>query len=811
VDHFLRDLRFSFRALRKRPGFSAVIILTLALGIGANSAVFSVLNGVLLKPLQYEEPDRLVRVYKAWEDAETGEVQYERNYLTGLDIHDFRGQTEVFQGFGAFYSYREMGADLTGGDRPERIVRMPISAEYFRLLGVPLARGRSFTLDEEKGGVPLAVISYGLWQSHFAGGEDVLSRTLTLDGAVHTVIGVAPQGFEGPMGRQVAVWTPENLDPANDRNSRGNHYLSAVARLAPGVSLAQAQERLDVFTRALGEEIGSEGGVWLTQLVPLLEDRVGESRNALWVLMAAVVLVLLSTCVNVANLFLVRSFSRAKELAVRAALGSGRPALISQLLSESMLLALLGGLLGLFFAWTGIRLLLAVAPEGIPRLSEIALNGPVLVFTVVVSLLTGLVFGLAPTLRLSRPELASELRDGERGSSVGKGHNRLRSILVVSEVAVALVLLVGAGVLMRSFQALQGVELAFEPSGVLSYEVHLPDSRYPEGVDRVGFYENLFPRVEALPGVRAVGATSWLPVQGRYHDWGISRMEGGEINGDWNGSDMRMVAGDYFNAIGMELLSGRFLGPEDRADSELVCVINRVIAERNFPDENPIGKVLWVAGAERIVVGVVETVPYDAIGSPSPQTFISHSHFADNRNWALIQTVAFDGEVGSMVASIREELRSVDPNLVLFRIRTMDEIMAGGVARERFTMLLMGLFSGMGLLLAALGIYGVLSYLVNQRSHEIGIRMALGAEPGDVRGLVVGQGMMLAGMGIGVGIVSALFLGRWMKSIVFEVPVSDPWVFGIVASGLALTAWVAAYLPARRATRVDPATAFRGE
>jgi putative ABC transport system permease protein len=811
VDQLLRDIRFSVRALRKRPGFSAIIVLTLALGIGANSAVFSVLNGVLLKPLQYEEPDRLVRVYKAWENSETGERLYDRNYLTGLDIHDFREQDEVFDGFGAFYSYREMGADLTGGDRPERIVRMPISAEYFEVLGVPLARGRSFTLDEERGALPLAVISYGLWQSHFAGAEDVLERTLNLDGTVHDVIGVAPGGFEGPLGRQVAAWTPENLDPDYDRNSRDNHYLSAVARLAPGVSITQAQARMDVVTRALGEELGTEGGVWLTELVPLLEDRVGESRNALWVLMAAVALVLLSTCVNVANLFLVRSFSRAKELAIRAALGSGRRALVRQLLSESMLLALLGGVFGLFIAWVGIQALLALAPEGIPRLSEIGLNGPVLAFTLAVSLLTGLVFGLAPTLRLSRPNLASDLRDGDRGSSVGKGHHRLRAVLVVSEVAVALVLLVGAGVLMKSFQALQGIDLAFEPSGVLSYEVHLPDSRYPEGTDRIGFYEDLFPRVASLPGVRTVGATSWLPVQGRYHDWGITRMEGEELAGNWNGSDMRMVTGDYFQAMGMKLVKGRFLGPEDRADSDPVCVINSFVEERDFPGEDPIGKQLYSAGVARTVVGVVETVPYDAIGSPSPQTFIHHNQFAGNRNWALIQTVAYDGPMGSLVASIREELRAVDPNLVLFRVRTMDEILAGGVARERFTMLLMGLFSAMALLLAALGIYGVLSYLVNQRSHEIGIRMALGAEERDVRGLVVGQGMILAGSGIVVGMIGALFMGRWLKSIVFEVPVSDPWVFGIVAGGLAFISWVAAYLPARRATRVDPATAFRGE
>ncbi len=527
--------------------------------------------------------------------------------------------------------------------------------------------------------------------------------------------------------------------------------------------------------------------------------------------MAAVALVLLSTCVNVANLFLVRSLSRARELAIRAALGSGRAGLIRQLLAESMTLALLGGVLGLGLAWAGIQALLALAPEGLPRVDEIGLNGPVLLFTLAVSVLTGLVFGMAPTLRMSRPDLAGDLRDGDRGSTGGRGHQRLRAILVVSEVAVALVLLVGAGVMVRSFQALRGVDLAVQVEGVLTYEVHLPEARYSSGEDRVLFYENLFPRVRAIPGVRSVGATSWLPVQGRYHDWGIHRLEGEESSEDWNGSDMRMVAGDYFETLEIDLIQGRYLGPQDRADTDPVCVINRFVQEREFPEGNPVGKVLYAAGSPRRVVGVVEDVPHDAVGTASPKTYIHHNQFAENRNWALIQTVAFQGDAGDMVSTIREELRRVDPNLVLFRVRTMENVLGGEIATERFSMVLMGIFSILALLLAAVGIYGVLSYLVSQRRHEIGIRMALGAGHKNVRGLVVKQGMLLAGVGVVVGAVVALFLGRWLQSIVFQVEVTDPLVFSLVAMGLDLTTWLAAYLPARRATRVDPAVAFRGE
>jgi putative ABC transport system permease protein len=811
MDSLLHYFRRHIRSVLRRPGFSSIVIVTLALGIGANTAVFSVMNGVLLKPLPYPEPEELVRIYHRWEDSETGEVSYDTNYYSGLDYLDLRSQNAIFQGVAAFYTYREMGSDLTGGDRPERIVRMPISSEFFQVLGVQPTRGRTFSLEEERLGIPLAIISFDLWQRYLDAAEDVLDRTLSLDGVTHQIVGVMPRGFQGPLGRPVEVWTPENLDPAHDRNTRGNHYLSVVARLAPGVSISQAEARASAVMRRIYETESLEDGVWLPQIVPLREDRVADSRATILVLMAAVALVLLSTCVNVANLFLVRSLSRTQELAVRMALGSGRRGLIRHLVSESMTLALLGGLLGLGMAWVGIQVLPALAPEGIPRLGEIDLNGSVLLFTVAVSMVTGLIFGLAPSLRLSRPDLVADLRDGGRGSTGGKDQHRLRSLLVVSEVAVAVVLLVGAGVLIRSFQALQDIDLAVRAEGVLTYEVHLPEVRYGQGENRIQFYEELFGRMESIPGVLSVGATSWLPVQGRYHDWGITRVEGETLSEEWNGSDMRMVAGNYFETMDIDLLQGRYLGPEDRADSEAVCVINQFVRERDFPEGDPIGKLLYAAGEPRRVVGVVENVPHDPAGSLSPQTYIHHNQFADNRNWALIQTVAFDGDPAPLIPVIRRELREVDPNLVLFRIRTMEEVLAGGIARERFSMILMGMFSGMALLLAVIGIYGVLSFLVSQRRHEIGIRMALGAEPRSVRGLVVSQGMTMAGLGIGAGILGALLLGRWLQSIVFQVDVADPWVIGIAATIFTAIAWFAAYLPARRATRVDPSMTFRGK
>ena len=811
MDKTFKSLRLAVRGLSKRPGFSAVVILTLALGIGANTAVFSALNSILLRPLPYREPSQLVRIYQEWQSAETGEREFTHGFVTGPDFTDWRDQAEVFESMAAFYNYRELGSDLSGDESAERVIRMRVSSGYFSILGVDPVLGRGFTFEEERDDLALAVISYGLWQRFFGGSRDVLGKTITMDGRAHEVLGVMPRGFRGPSAGEVEIWTPQDTRPG-DYNHRQNHYISVLGRLAPGVSVAQAQARMDILARAIGEEQEwASDGVWMARVVPLHEDAVGRVGATLWVLMAAVALVLLSTCVNVANLFLVRAVSREKELAVRSALGSGRGDLVAQLLSESMVLAVLGGALGIAVAWVGVRLLPLLSPEGLPRAWEIGLDGTVLLFTGAVSALTGLVFGLAPLFRLRRANLALSLRDESRGSTGGRGQQRVRSVLVVSEVAVALVLLVGSGILIRSFQAIQDVDLKVATEGVLTYEVHLPEARYPTGSDRVRFYQEAFRRLAALPGVEAVGASSWLPVQGRYHSWGVARYGEGEGEGDFVGADMRMVEGDYFDAMGVDLIRGRTLGPQDLADADSVTVINESLAQLLFGEEEAVGRIVESAGGPRRVVGVVEDVPHDVFGEVSPKAYIPHPQFADNRNWALIQVVAFRGDPNDIQRAVREELGAMDPNLVLFRPRTMKDLQGANLASQRFSLVLMGVFAAMALTLAALGIYGVLSYLVSQRSHEIGIRMALGARGSHVRHMVIGRALAMAGAGIGIGLVLAYFLSRWLESMVFEVKVVDPLVFGGVAAGLAGIAWLAAFLPARRATRVDPAGAFRSE
>ncbi len=809
MEQILKNLRLALRGLKKRPGFSTVVVLTLALGIGANTSVFSALNSILLRPLPYRDSDRLVRIYQEWQVAETGEREFAQNFVTGPDFSDWRDQAEGFESMAAFYNYRELGSDLSGDEGAVRVVRMRVSSGYFSTLGIQPQVGRGFSLDEERDDYPLAVIGFGLWQRHFGGDPQVLGRTIELDGRAYEIVGVMPRGFRGPAAGEVEVWTPQDLRPG-DSNTRQNHYLSVVGRLSPGTSISQAQERIDVLARAIGEEQEwASEGVWIPRVVPLLEDEVGGVRATLWILMAAVALVLLSTCVNVANLFLVRSMSRKKELAVRSALGSKGGDLLGQLLAESLVLATLGGLLGVGFALIGVRLLPVFSPEGLPRVWEIGLDGTVLLFTAAVSVLTGLLFGLAPLFRLQKADLAQSLRDESRGSTGGRSQQTIRSIMVVAEMAVALVLLVGAGILIRSFQAIQDVDLRVATEGVLTYEVHLPEARYPSGADRTRFYRETFARIAALPGIEEVGATSWLPVQGRYHSWGVSVFGEGEGQGNSAGADMRMVEGDYFQAMGVDVIRGRLLGPQDGAEADSVLVINEALSQLLFGEGSAVGRRVRAAGGVRTVVGIVEDVPHDVFGAISPKAYIPHPQFADNRNWALIQVVRFRGNPDSVRQTITEELKRTDPNLVVFRARTMSDLLEVSLASQRFSLVLMGGFAVMALALAALGIYGVLSYLVSQRSHEIGIRMALGAQGPDVRRMVIGRALAMAGIGTAFGLAAALFLTRWLESMVFEVNVLDPMVYGAVALGLAVTAWLAAFLPARRATMVDPARAFR--
>lgn len=811
--NLLQDFRFTARRLGKAPGFTAVALLTLALGIGANTAVFSVLNSILLRPLAFHEPNRLVRIYEEFHVPD-GETVFPHAPLSAPAFVDLREASHLFEAVAAFSAYREFGSDLTGGEVPARVVRMPVSSEFFHVLGISPLLGRSFSLDEERNGVRLAVISYSLWQRHFGGIRDVLVASLELDGVTFEVVGVMPRGFRGPLGTAVEVWTPADLSPEREGFNRGNHYLSAVGRLADGVTFEQVRGGIESYSRSIAEEEGRiyDGAYWTAVAVQLREDRVGGTRATLWILMAAVALVLLSTWLNVANLFLVRSFSRTKELAIRASLGCGKGGLVRVLLSESMLLSLLGGGFGLFLAWAGVRGLLQWSPEGLPRVEEIGMNPEALLFTLTVSVLTGLVLGLTPILRTSRQDLTRDLRERGRTGSTGKSFRRLGSVLVVAEVAVALMLLVGAGTLIRSFQAIRGVDLRVETEGILTYEVHLPTSRYPDGQSREAFYREFFPRVASLIGVEGVGAISWLPINGGYNNWSVTRPYVAE-DSDLRGmqSDVRVVAGDYFTTLDVDLVSGRHLDASDGVGNRNVVVVNELFRDRLFQGEEVLGKLIRVGGGEWVVVGVVENVPSDAFGEVAPKVYIPHAQFADNRNWPLTQTLSYRGDLGVLTSRLRQELRAVDPNLVLFRVRPLEDVLGGALVQQRFSLLLMEAFAGLALLLAIVGIYGVLSYLVSQRKHEIGVRIALGAGAGAVGRMVMREGLVLSGIGLVLGLGSALFLSRWLQALVFEIEVVDPWMFCALALGLGGVAAAASYLPARQATRVDPATAFREE
>ena len=807
IDSVAHNLRYSARSLLRSPAFAIVVVFTLAVGIGANTVMFTVLDGILLSPLPYEEPERLVRLYAA-----TPQRPDAKQFVPGSGFLAYREQTDVFERLAAVYSYRQTGADLTSGDETQRIVMMPASAGYFAVLGIEPMMGREFLPEEETGDTNVAVISYGLWQAAFAGDPAILGRDIDLQGVPHTVVGVMPAGFRNPIGWDVDLWRPENLQPGG-RNSWSNYYLSAVGRLREGVTIEQGQEKLKALGVSMYEEEPRTYETYAA-IYPLLDDTVGETRTMLWVLMGAVGMVLLIACVNVASLFLVRSSERWKELAIRAALGAGRRRLVGQMLTESVILGVAGGLGGLLLSIAGLQAVIAMTGDSLPRVAELGVDTGMLIFATAVSVLTGLLFGIAPALRFSRPNLERTLRDDDRGHSGGKAQRRLRGALVVAEVSLALVLLFGAGLLTKSFQQMVDVELGVDTGGVLTYEVHLPTSRYPEARDRIGFYDRFFARVEAIGGVEMIGATSYLPSEGRYHTWSLGREDLDlEDDNSWTGTDVRVVDGRYLELMGVQLVRGRMFDGTDSLETfendRGAVLLNESWAALAFPDRDPLGVEVTFGGDDFRVVGIVADTAYDPLGSTSPKVYTTHDQFAGDRNWAMIQTVRTTIEPAAIAGQLRAELRTVDPQLVLYKVRTMDVVVARGIAPHRFSMTLMTGFAAIALLLAAVGIYGVLSYTVAQRTHEIGIRMALGADRAVVRGLVMRQGLLLAGLGLAFGTAGALTLTRWLSSLLFEVQPRDPLVLGGVALTLALVAAFAGYLPARRATSVDPIQALR--
>ncbi len=808
-----QDLRYGFRMLARNPGFTAVAVLTLALGIGANTAIFSVVNAVLLRPLPYEEPERLVMVWN--ELTKEGLPQL---WFSEPELIDYRQRQQSFEGMAAFSGG---GGNLTGRGEPLRVTAANVSANFFPLLRVDAFLGRTFTPEEDTpGNDRVIVLEHGFWQRRFGGDPAIIGETVSLSDNPYTVIGVMPSGFTFPDGT-VDLWTPLAIDTA-DPNGRGSHYLRVLARLKSGVTFEQASADMHNIAKQMEQDYPDyyrPDRAWNTYLIPLHESEVGEVRPALLVLLGAVGFVLLIACTNVANLLLARAAVREKEVAIRAALGAGRLRIVRQLLTESVLLALLGGSGGLLLAMWGTDGLVLLSPAGLPRLNEIAVNEWVLGFTLLVSVIAGVLFGLVPALHASRPDLHNTLKEGGR-SAAGAGHHRLRGLLVVSEVALSLVLLIGAGLMIKSFYRLLQVNPGYRTENVLTFRLALPSARYAENHQVVGFYERLLEKISALADVRTAGAVSHLPLGGAYSSGSVFVEElppsSPHFPFGYFESDRRYTTPGYFRAMGMNLLKGRLLEESDHAEAPLVTVVDESFARRAWPAEpNPIGKRVAVNQTPdgeplwRTVVGVVRHVKnYGLDTEGREQIYFPHAQFPISTMFVTVRT---GGDPVVAQAAVRNQVAALDPSLPLFNVATMEERLAESVAQPRFNVLLLGIFAAVALVLAAIGIYGVISYSVSQRTHEIGIRMALGAQPRDIFRLVVGQGMVLTLIGVGVGLAASFALTRFLESLLFGVSATDPVTFAGVALLLAAVALLACYVPARRATRVDPLVALRYE
>lgn len=800
--HILSDLRHALRTLRWQPGFSAVAILTLALGIGANTAVFSVLNSVILSPLPYREPEQLVRLYAASQEAPNA-----REFLNGLDIIEVRDQVDAFSSVGIMYTYRESGADLRTRDgHPDRVQLLSISAEYFQTLGATPLLGRTFTRDDERPDARRVILSHQLWTSFTGRDSTIVGRTIDLNDLQYEVVGVMRPSFTDVASPDVALWVPQNLMRSGP-NNRYNHYLSAIARLEPGVSIAESQARVNALMRRLDEQLPNEDNERRMRVVPLHEDIVGESVSAVYILMGAAGLVLLIACLNVANLSLARSVAQSRDTAIRTALGAGRSRLVSQRLAESLVVALAGGLIGSATAYWGVKALLAVSPESLARAEQVGFDPMLLAFAIVVTLLTGLLFGAAPAVRASRADPNEAMHEGSRGNTGGRSGRHARTALVASQVSVALMLLVGAGILIRAFVAKQRVDLGFDPVSVATFELNLPLARYDSAQRRVNFHGMLGDQLRALPGVMVVGATSWLPTNGKYHQWGYSYVD---ATGERRGipAEVRVIDGDYFKALGIPLESGRAFVSQEQFDAPGVAIISRSLARRVYEKTDPLGKAFRMNG-EWTIVGVVGDVANEARGGRVETVYLSHDQFANDRNWSLSYVVKTSGTPEALIAGARTALAANDPSLVLHRPRTMESLLASHRARDRFVLLLMATFGAIALTLAAVGVYGVLAYLVTQRNHEIGVRMALGARPQQVRAIVMRQGLVVASIGVMIGLAGAAALSGFLQSIAIGVEARDPLVFVSATAVLALAIVGAAYMPVRRATRVSPLEALR--
>jgi len=816
-----RDLRYAFRAFAKSPGFTVAAILSLAIGIGANTAIFSITSALLLRPLPYKDADRLVILWNS-----SPGLGITRDWFSTAQYFDIKNN---HHGFGQVALAVGGNYTLTGNGEPQHVGVIRMSNELLTILGAQPEYGRLFTPEDDKrGSSGVAILSYGIWTREFGADPRMVGRTITVNALPYQVVGILPRNFSIPREVLPTVDGAEQSDillplPLFDTaaETRGYEDFNIIAKLRPGVSLQQARAEMDTITARLRQEhpdVYPANGHLTFIVLPLLEQVVGNVRHTLWLLLAAVACVLLIACANVANLLLARAVGRQREIAVRAAVGASGKRIVAQLLTESIFLAVCGGLLGIVLAFISIHWTRVLGPQSVPRLNEIGIRGDALLFTLIISIVSGTLFGLAPAFRATKLNLLTVLKDSDRGSAGasamwGRGNN-LRRLLVITELAVSVVVLVTAGLLLRSFIRLQHVSPGFNTTDVLTIQLSLSDKYYNPQVAR-SMSQQLWPRLERLPGVVSAGGISALPMSGM-DSWGPITVEGRVLppGEKFINVDERITSGDYFETLQIPLLKGRVFNNQDAADSPKVAVIDEYMARQLWPNQDPLGKRISLGELSTTpqwltVIGVVGRIKQDALDTDSRMAlYISQNQFISRVMNIVVRSKT---DPAALTSAVNHELHEFDPNLPMFDVLTMEQRIAGSLARRRFTTTLLGVFAGLALVLATVGIYGIMAYLVNQGTREIGIRMALGATQRTILRLIVSQGLKLALSGVAIGVVASFAFGRLISGLLFGVTASDPVTFGAIAALLILIALIASYIPARRAARIDPMVSLRSE
>ena len=795
-----QDVVFALRMLRKAPAFTAAAVFAMALGIGANTAIFTVVKRVLLQPLPYSDPSRIVDVSETHQGRVTS--------VSPPNFADWRAQNRTLDAIGI---YTDTVLTLAGGAEPLRVSAAMIDAAVLPVLGVTPAVGRAFTEDDTRVGARRVVmLGHGIWQRVYGGRPGIAGQTITLEGRPFEVVGVMPAGFDFPG--EAELWVPFTLTPQDLADSqRGAHYVSAVGRLRPGVSIDQARQDLDAIEQAIARQHPDKLAGYGVAVAPLLDSMVEGVQRPLLILFGAVGFVLLIACVNVSNLLLARATTRTGEIAVRSALGAGRWRLVRQLLAESVVLALAGGAAGLLLGSWGVRALMAVAPPDLPRAAAVSMDASILVFSLVLALLAGVVFGTAPAIVASRPDLTAFLKDVRRDGATAGGRGRLRAALVAAQVALALVLLAGAGLAARSFDRLLHVDPGFQAAGVLTFRITLPEATYPTAASQTQFFRDYVERIQQHPGIAAAGGVSMAPVT-RAGFGGSFTIYGRPAGGDEGNAQIRAVTPGYMEALRIPLRAGRLIEPRDSESAARVALISETAARRFWPGENPVGKQLRLHINEpsrlpREIIGIVGDVRTRGLElDPVPVVYVPHAQYFADSMTIMART---SGDPMQALPQLKSILKSIAPGVALSRARTLDAAVAANVAEPRFRTLLLSIFAIVSLALAAVGLYGVVAFSVNQRRAELGLRIALGADPSSVLRLVLREGMAPVAAGILIGLGGAAVLARVMKTLLFNVDTLDPLTFGSVAVTLAAVAFAACYVPARRATTVDPATALR--